>query len=90
MEMQCAREEAYIGKVTRGLMAARAVEAARGNVKFGDWVTVREHPENALSNKRILSGEVMFKNEHFFTIQTKHYREAFSFVNVALGQVEID
>ncbi|EMT38126.1 hypothetical protein TthWC1_2386 [Thermoanaerobacter thermohydrosulfuricus WC1] len=40
------REEAYIGKVTRGLMTVRAVEAVRKSIKLGDWLTVKEYPTN--------------------------------------------
>jgi len=83
------REEAYIGKVTRRLAMARAVDDARRGIKLGDWLTVKEYPTNPFSAKRTISGRVCYVNEHYFTIQTKHYREAFSFINVALGQVEI-
>ncbi|MCM8900576.1 hypothetical protein KVG29_04955 [Caldicoprobacter algeriensis] len=69
---------------------ARAIEMARNRIQLGDWVTIREHPLNARSNKRTISGQVIYKNDSYFTIQAKHYREAFSFIHVALGQVEID
>lgn len=83
------KENKYIGKVTRGLMTARAVETIREGIKLGDWVTVKEYTGSTTGEKRTVSGQVIYKNQHYFTLQGRHYREAFSFINIALGQAEI-
>lgn len=68
---------------------AIALEMARNRIKLGDWITIREYPLNAKSNKRIISGQVIYKNDFYFTIQGRHYRESFSFLHLVFGQIEI-
>lgn len=87
--MQCAREEAYIGKVSRGLMTARAVEAARKSIKLGDRLTVKEYLTNPFYTKRPVSGRVCYMNEHYFTIHTGKYRESFRFIDLITGRIKL-
>lgn len=87
--MQVTREERFMNAIRRGFVTARAVLEARDEIKLGNWVTVREQPSHPFCAKRTILGRVCYVNEHYFTIQTKHYRESFSFINVALGNVEI-
>ncbi len=70
-------------------MTARAVETIREGIKLGDWLTVKEYTGSTTGEKRTVSGQAICKNQHYFTLQGRHYRESFSFINVALGQVEI-
>lgn len=65
------------------------MEVARNRIRLGNLVTVREYTGSTTGNRRTVSGSVVYKNEHYFTIQTKHYRESFSFINVVLGNAEI-
>lgn len=83
------KENKYIGKVTRGLMTARAVEAARRSIKLGDWLTVKEYPTNPFSAKRTISGRVCYVNEHYFTIHTGKYRESFRFIDLITGRIKL-
>jgi len=83
------QEQIRLSRFASASAMAKALSEARNRIKLGDWITVKEYPTNPFSAKRTISGRVCYVNEHYFTIQTKHYREAFSFINVALGQVEI-
>ena len=66
-----------------------ALEMARNHIKLGDWITVREYPLNVKQKKRTISGQVIYKNNFYFTIQSRYYRESFSFIHLVLGQIEI-
>lgn len=83
------KENKYIGKLARAVNMSKAVDVLRGSIKVGDWVTVMEYTGSTTGERRTISGRVIYKNEHYFTIQTKHYRESFSLIDVALGQIEI-
>lgn len=83
------QEQIQANRLASASAMARALEMARSRIKLNDWVTVREYPLSAKSNKRIISGQVIYKNNSYFTIQTKQYKESFSFLHLALGQIEI-
>lgn len=87
--MAIKREQIQASRYTSASAMAKALDIARSRIRVGDWVTIREYTGNSTGNKRTISGQVIYKNEHYFTIQTRHYKEAFSFINMALGQVEI-
>lgn len=83
------QEQIQANRLASASAMARALEMARSRIKLGDWVTVREYPLSAKSNKRIISGQVIYKNDFYFIIQGRHYREAFSFLHLVFGQIEI-
>jgi len=83
------QEQIRLSRFASASAMAKALSEVRNRIKLGDWITVKEYPTNPFSAKRTISGRVCYVNEHYFTIQTRHYKEAFSFINMALGQVEI-
>lgn len=83
------QEQIRLSRFASASAIAKALSEARNRIKLGDWVTVREYSGSTSNEKRTVSGQVIYKNQHYFTLQGRHYREAFSFINVALGQVEI-
>lgn len=87
--MASRQEQARLSRFASAMAMSRAIEAAQRRIRPGDWLTVKEYTGSTTGERRTVSGSVVYKNEHYFTIQTKHYRESFSFINVALGQVEI-
>lgn len=87
--MAIKQEQIQASRFASAAAMARALEAARKRIRLGDWVTVREYSGSTSNEKRTVSGQVIYKNQHYFTLQGRHYREAFSFINIALGQAEI-
>lgn len=71
-----------------GAAMAKALERARNSINVGDWITVRKYSSTS-NTKRTMSGTVIYKNRFYFVVQGKHYREAFTFIDVVLGQVEV-
>lgn len=87
--MQGTRGERFMNAIRRGFITARAVLEARDGIKLGKWVTVKEQPSNPFYAKRTISGRVCYVNEHFFVLQTKKYKEAFSFIDLAIGKIKL-
>lgn len=87
--MASRQEQARLSRFASAMAMSRAIEAAQRRIRLGDWVTVREYSGSTSNEKRTVSGQVIYKNQHYFTLQGRHYREAFSFINIALGQAEI-
>lgn len=87
--MASRQEQARLSRFASAMAMSRAIEAAQRRIRLGDWLTVKEYTGSTTGERRSVSGQVVYKNQHYFTLQGRHYRESFSFINVALGQVEI-
>lgn len=83
------QEQIQANRLASASAMAKALSEARNRIKLGDWITVKEYPTNPFSAKRTISGRVCYVNEHFFVLQTKKYKEAFSFIDLAIGKIKL-
>lgn len=83
------QEQIQANRLASASAMAKALSEARNRIKLGDWVTVREYSGSTSNEKRTVSGQVIYKNQHYFTLQGRHYREAFSFIDLAIGKIKL-